>query len=109
MQILKKKYSDQGLSAYNAALDAAKNIDYKDPVKLGLALKLSAFYYEVIGNKDEVADQLKKHFLNQKKHLLVLMKKKMKSKMLYPFSIYQKQILKRGGKLKIKNKNLGFK
>ena len=49
----KKKYSDQGLAAYNAALDAAKSIDYKNPVKLGLALNLSVFYYEVVGNKDE--------------------------------------------------------
>ena len=53
MEIPKKKYSDQGLAAYNAALDAAKNIDYKNPVKLGLALNLSVFYYEVVGNKDE--------------------------------------------------------
>ena len=55
----KKKYSDQGLAAYNAALDAAKNIDYKNPVKLGLALNLSVFYYEVVGNKDDTLSKSK--------------------------------------------------
>ena len=50
---IKKKYSDLGLSAYNAALEAAKSIDYKNPIKLGLALNLSVFYYEVVGNKEQ--------------------------------------------------------
>ena len=35
------------------ALDADKDIDFKNPVKLGLSLNLSVFYYEVVGNKDE--------------------------------------------------------
>ena len=48
---IKKKYSDLGLAAYNAALEAAKSIDYKNPIKLGLALNLSVLYYEVVGNK----------------------------------------------------------
>ena len=48
---IKKKYSDLGLAAYNAALEAAKSIDYKNPIKLGLALNLSVFYYELVGNK----------------------------------------------------------
>ena len=50
---IKKKYSDLGLAAYNAALEAAKSIDYKNPIKLGLALNLSVFYYEVVGNKEQ--------------------------------------------------------
>ena len=49
----KKKYADQSLAPYNAALDAAKNMDYINPIKLGLVLNLSMPYYEVIGNKDE--------------------------------------------------------
>jgi len=49
----KKKYADQSLAAYNAALDAAKNMDYINPIKLGLVLNLSMLYYEVLGNKDE--------------------------------------------------------
>ncbi len=65
----KKKYSDQGLAAYNAALDAAKNIDYKNPVKLGLALNLSVFYYEVVGNKDE-ASKLAEETLSKSKEAL---------------------------------------
>ena len=31
----KKKYSDLGLSAYNADLDVDNSIDYKNPIKLG--------------------------------------------------------------------------
>ena len=50
---IKKKYSDLGLAAYNAAVEAAKSIDYKNPIKLGLALNLSVFYYEVVGNKEQ--------------------------------------------------------
>ena len=65
----KKKYSDQGLAAYNAALESAKSIDYKNPVKLGLALNLSVFYYEVVGNKDE-ACKLAQETLDKSKEAL---------------------------------------
>jgi biotin synthase-like enzyme len=34
----KKKYADLGLTAYNAALEASKSIDYKNIIKLVLAL-----------------------------------------------------------------------
>ena len=65
----KKKYSDLGLSAYNAALDAANSIDYKNPIKLGLALNLSVFYYEVVGNKEE-ACKLAQETLDKSKEAL---------------------------------------
>ena len=70
-----KKYSDQGLAAYNSALESAKNIniDYKNPVKLGLALNLSFFYYEIYRNKDEACklaeDTLSKRKVSIKKYL----------------------------------------
>ena len=65
----KKKYSDLGLSAYNAALDAANNIDYKNPIKLGLALNLSVFYYEVVGDKEQ-ACKLAQETLDKSKEAL---------------------------------------
>ena len=66
---LKKKYADLGLASYNAALDASKSIDYKNPIKLGLALNLSVFYYEVVANRDE-ACKLAKETLDKSKEAL---------------------------------------
>ena len=66
---VKKKYSDLGLASYNAALEASKSIDYKNPIKLGLALNLSVFYYEVVANRDE-ACKLAKETLDKSKEAL---------------------------------------
>ena len=66
---VKKKYSELGLASYNAALEASKSIDYKNPIKLGLALNLSVFYYEVVANRDE-ACKLAKETLDKSKEAL---------------------------------------
>ena len=66
---IKKKYSDLGLNAYNEAQSASSSLEYKSPVKLGLALNLSVFYYEVVGNKAE-ACKLAEETLNKAKDAL---------------------------------------
>lgn len=65
----KKKYSDLGLAAYNAALEASSSIDYKNPIKLGLALNMSVFYYEVVSNREQ-ACKLAKETLEAAKNAL---------------------------------------
>ena len=65
----KKKYADLVLTAYNAALEASKSIDYKNIIILFLELNLSVFYYEVVANKKE-ACKLAKETLDKAKDAL---------------------------------------
>lgn len=48
----RSSYSDKSLLAYNEAREHAKNLKAIDPVRLGLALNLSVFYYEIINNQE---------------------------------------------------------
>jgi 14-3-3 protein epsilon len=48
----KDKYAEQSLKSYNEATDAAKALLISNPIRLGLALNFSVFYYEVLGNQD---------------------------------------------------------
>lgn len=49
----KKLFSDKSLDSYNAAMDVAEKLDITNPIRLGLALNFSVFYYEVIGDQDK--------------------------------------------------------
>ena len=47
---LKKEVSDGALAAYNQANDFAKSLKVLNPIKLGLSLNFSVFYYEVMND-----------------------------------------------------------
>jgi 14-3-3 protein epsilon len=55
----KKKFADESLKSYNDATEAAKALSISNPIRLGLALNFSVFYYEVLDNK-EIACQIAK-------------------------------------------------
>jgi 14-3-3 protein epsilon len=52
----KKKFADNSLASYDSAMAAAENLDITNPIRLGLALNFSVFYYEVIGDHDKACN-----------------------------------------------------
>ena len=48
----KKHHSDLSIKYYNEATEVAKKLPISDPIRLGLALNFSVFYYEVINNQE---------------------------------------------------------
>jgi len=66
----KKQYAEQSLKSYNDATEAAKSLSISNPIRLGLALNFSVFYYEVLSNQ-ETACQIAKETLDLAKKELV--------------------------------------
>ena len=48
--------------AYRSAQDAASTLSSTHPVRLGLALNLSVFYYEILNKRDEACEIAKQAF-----------------------------------------------
>lgn len=48
----KKSFADQSLNSYNEAMKTAETLEVINPIRLGLALNFSVFYYEVIGDRE---------------------------------------------------------
>ena len=60
--------SDKALDNYDKAMDSASSLDSWNPIKLGLALNFSVFYFEVRDDKEEaikLADKALKEATDQ--------------------------------------------
>jgi len=60
----KKSYADKSLASYDEAMNIANNLEITNPIRLGLALNFSVFYYEVIGDQDKACN-IAKEILNK--------------------------------------------
>jgi 14-3-3 protein epsilon len=52
----KKLFAEKSLNSYEAAMEVAGNLNITNPIRLGLALNFSVFYYEVIGDNDKACN-----------------------------------------------------
>jgi 14-3-3 protein epsilon len=59
----KKEAANKSLEGYQQALDAAnKHLPSTNPIRLGLALNFSVFYYEILGEQNKACELAKKAF-----------------------------------------------
>jgi 14-3-3 protein epsilon len=59
----RKTSADKSLEAYKAATDvAASNLAPTHPIRLGLALNFSVFYYEILNSPDQACQLAKQAF-----------------------------------------------
>jgi len=65
----KKTYADHSLNSYNEAMKNAENLEVINPIRLGLALNFSVFYYEVIGDRDRACNIAKETLTNANSQL----------------------------------------
>lgn len=52
----KKVYSEKSMVSYTEASEAAKELQITNPIRLGLALNYSVFYYEVYNNQTKACE-----------------------------------------------------
>jgi 14-3-3 protein epsilon len=65
----KKSFADQSLASYNEAMKNAESLEVINPIRLGLALNFSVFYYEVIGDRDRACNIAKETLANANSQL----------------------------------------
>ncbi|XP_072303967.1 14-3-3-like protein isoform X2 [Eucyclogobius newberryi] len=58
----KQKVINHSEEAYNDALTISKSMSSTHPIRLGLALNFSVFYYEIANNQDKACELAKKAF-----------------------------------------------
>ncbi len=49
----KKAFGEKSLASYEEAMNIAGNLEITNPIRLGLALNFSVFYFEVIGDQEK--------------------------------------------------------
>lgn len=52
----KEAYGAKALAAYTSAQEMATDLAYTNPIRLGLALNFSVFYYEILNEKPKAAE-----------------------------------------------------
>ena len=52
----KKEYADNSKKSYEEAMTIAKELSISNPIRLGLALNFSVFYYEVLNSQSTACD-----------------------------------------------------
>ena len=45
-------FAENSLNSYNEAMASAESLEVVNPIRLGLALNFSVFYYEIIGDNE---------------------------------------------------------
>mmetsp|Transcript_17531 Transcript_17531/g.19525 ORF Transcript_17531/g.19525 Transcript_17531/m.19525 type:complete len:126 (-) Transcript_17531:109-486(-) len=59
----RQEAANKALTAYKAAIDVGSNdMPPTNPIRLGLVLNFSVFYYEIMDNQDEACSLAKKAF-----------------------------------------------
>jgi len=58
----KQESADKALEAYKSASDIAKSLPATNPIRLGLALNFSVFYYEIMNSPDSAIQLAKQAF-----------------------------------------------
>ena len=58
----RKEVSEKSLAAYNEATEIANALPPTNPIRLGLALNFSVFYYEIMNDPDKACQLAKQAF-----------------------------------------------
>ena len=58
----REKLRDSSQTSYEAAVKASENLPTTHPIRLGLALNFSVFYYEILGSPEKACELAKKAF-----------------------------------------------
>ena len=58
----RKEAVEKAKEAYKHATEAAKELTVTHPIRLGLALNFSVFYYEIVDNSEKACELAKKAF-----------------------------------------------